>query len=235
MILNIKPTAKRSCSISSAGTCRRSTSRSGSWRTRATSRRCKTRTDRGVPSPHPRRSERQRQQPAKRNAARVCSAMPASRCATSSPGTYILHFKMMLFHGLERGAVQQGELRAITRSSRSTPNVNYHDEAVFFSDDTELTNSFRRRFDDLWVNTSRFQNFANVTGPLVRRYPSSTIHPSMNFSRLTPAVQDFRPRGRANQRRARSASMRSSFESPKSHIRRGVAGADARSSGAPDH
>ena len=65
--------------------------------------------------------------------------------------------------------------------------MNYFDEAIFFTNDDNLTNSFRRRFEDLWINTSQYRNFANVTGPLARRYPIFPIHPSMNF----PPLQDF--------------------------------------------
>jgi hypothetical protein len=66
------------------------------------------------------------------------------------------------------------------------PNVDYHDEAIFFTNDRNITDSFRRRFDDLWTNTTVYRDFANVNG-IARRYPAATIHPSMNFSPL----QDF--------------------------------------------
>lgn len=35
------------------------------------------------------------------------------------------------------------------------PLVNFIDEAIFFSDDPAIVNSFKRRFDDAWVSTSR--------------------------------------------------------------------------------
>lgn len=92
----------------------------------------------------------------------------------------ILHFKMMLFHG--QNMVQFSKANYTSSAFVPIqPNVNYDDEAVFFTNDNNLTNSFRRRFDDLWINTSHYQNFANVSGPLVRRYPIFEIHPSMNF------------------------------------------------------
>jgi phosphatidylserine/phosphatidylglycerophosphate/cardiolipin synthase-like enzyme len=65
--------------------------------------------------------------------------------------------------------------------------VHYDDEAVFFTNDDDLTNSFRRRFDDRWVDTTEVQDFANITGPPVRHYPLYPIHRSMNF----PPLEDF--------------------------------------------
>src|SRR5262249_43008422 len=44
------------------------------------------------------------------------------------------------------------------------------------------TNSFRRRFDDRWLDTTVFRNYANITGPLVRTYPLLPIDASMNFA-----------------------------------------------------
>ena len=101
-------------------------------------------------------------------------------------GGDILHFKMMLFHG--QNVVEFS--KANYTPSSYVPDqvgVNYFDEAIFFTNDDNLTNSFRRRFEDLWINTSQYRNFANVIGPLARRYPIFPIHPSMNF----PPLQDF--------------------------------------------
>ena len=62
------------------------------------------------------------------------------------------------------------------------PDSNYEDEAVYFTDDDRITNSFRRRFDDRWIDTSLFRNYANITAPLARNYPLYSIDPTMNFS-----------------------------------------------------
>lgn len=98
----------------------------------------------------------------------------------------ILHFKIMLFEGQN---VLEFSKANYTPSEfvPEVPNNNYFDEAIFFTDDDNLTNTFRRRFEDLWVDTSQYQNFGNITGPLVRRYPLYPIHPSMNF----PPLEDF--------------------------------------------
>jgi hypothetical protein len=98
----------------------------------------------------------------------------------------ILHFKMMLFHG--QNVVQFSKANyAPGAFVPIEPNVNYDDEAIFFTNDDNLTNSFRRRFDDLWINTSAFRDYGNVTAPPVRNYPIFPIHSSMNFVPL----QDF--------------------------------------------
>ena len=101
-------------------------------------------------------------------------------------GSDVLHFKSMLFHG--QNVVQFSKANYTDASFVPIePNVNYFDETVFFTNDDDLTNSFRRRFDDRWVDTIEFANYANITGPLVRSYPLYPIHSSMNF----PPLEDF--------------------------------------------
>ena len=104
----------------------------------------------------------------------------------------ILHFKIMLFNG--QNVVEFSKANYTPYSFvPSQPNADYFDEAIFFTDDDDLTNSFRRRFDDIWIDTVQYHNFANLTGPTVRRYPIFPIHPSMNF----PPLQDFSNRAAA--------------------------------------
>jgi len=101
----------------------------------------------------------------------------------------ILHFKMMYFRAqnvLEFSKANYAEPELVPY----TANVNYGDEAVFFTNDNRLTNSFRRRFDDLWTNTTQYKNLYNITGPLARLCPECTIHPSMNF----PPTEDYSDR-----------------------------------------
>ena len=101
----------------------------------------------------------------------------------------ILHFKMMLFDG--QNMVEFSKANYSTEEFIPIqPNVNYSDEAVFYTNDTRLTNSFRRRFDDRWIDTTVFRNFANITGTPTRRYPLYAIDPSMNF----PPPQYYIPR-----------------------------------------
>ena len=107
----------------------------------------------------------------------------------------ILHFKMMMFHGqnmLEFSKANYTDFSFVPVQ----PNVNYFDEAIYFTNDDRLTASFRRRFDDLWVNTTQYRNLANV-GSLERRCPTCSIHPSMNF----PPLENFANRSVARYNR----------------------------------
>ena len=91
----------------------------------------------------------------------------------------ILHFKMMFFHGQNMLEFSKANYTGISFTP-STPNVNYFDEAIFFTNDNNLLNSFLKRFEDLWTNNSQYRNFANITQPLTRTCPDCTIHSSMN-------------------------------------------------------
>ncbi len=109
----------------------------------------------------------------------------------------ILHFKMMLFDG--QGVLQFSKANYTPNSFVPESPINYFDEAIFFTNDTAelaLTNSFRRRFDDLWIDTSRYENYRNIAGTPARRYALFPIDPSMNF----PPLQNFQTRaaGRFN-------------------------------------
>ncbi|HEY2905719.1 MAG TPA: phospholipase D-like domain-containing protein [Vicinamibacterales bacterium] len=76
------------------------------------------------------------------------------------------------------------------------PYQNYADETVYFTDDASVVNSFMTKFDDAWTDTVSYATYANVTDPLTRSYPTSTIDPELNF----PPGQDFANRsvGRYN-------------------------------------
>jgi hypothetical protein len=100
----------------------------------------------------------------------------------------ILHNKMMLFHG--QNVVEFS--KANYEPSAFVPDSNgFIDEAIFYTNDDRLTNSFRRRFDDMWTNTSAFQNYANITGSLLRNYPTYAIDPAMNFPGENNQSQNF--------------------------------------------
>jgi phosphatidylserine/phosphatidylglycerophosphate/cardiolipin synthase-like enzyme len=96
-------------------------------------------------------------------------------------GEDVLHWKMMLFHGQNMVNFSKGNFEPFAYVA-TTANSNYEDEAVFFTDDDRITNSFRRRFDDRWVNSSVFRNYANINSPLARSYPLYSIDPAMSFS-----------------------------------------------------
>lgn len=92
----------------------------------------------------------------------------------------ILHWKMMLFAG-------QGEMEWSGADYSAyglvyvTQYTNFEDEAILFSDELATLHSFMERYDELWTDTLSYSNYANVSGPLARRYPVFPIDPQMNF------------------------------------------------------
>jgi hypothetical protein len=92
----------------------------------------------------------------------------------------ILHWKMMLFAG-------QGQMEFSGADYSAyglvyvTQYTNFEDEAILFSDELATLHSFMERYDELWTDTLSYSNYANVSGPLARRYPVFAIDPQMNF------------------------------------------------------
>ena len=124
---------------------------------------------------------------------------------------YILHWKMMLFRG--QGMVEFSGANysadACGLAPGTAPYSNYTDEAIFFTSDPAIVNSFRDKFDDYWTNTTDWANYANISGALTRYAPDGTYaqDPSLNFppdqnyrsrsvSRYSTAVRQRRPRRR---------------------------------------
>lgn len=106
-------------------------------------------------------------------------------------GNGIFHFKTMIFAG--QGVV---EFSGANYSSEAfvpeEPYVNYIDEIIMFSDEASIVDSFKTAYDDVWTNETEFSNHANITGPLLRNYPTSLFDPELNFiprppSWVTPA------------------------------------------------
>jgi phosphatidylserine/phosphatidylglycerophosphate/cardiolipin synthase-like enzyme len=95
----------------------------------------------------------------------------------------ILHWKMMLFAGQNTVEFSGANYSANAWAPMSpTPLENFTDEVILFTDKTSIVNSFRTKFDDLWVDTAGYRNHANVTGPLTRRYATFPIDPELNFA-----------------------------------------------------
>jgi phosphatidylserine/phosphatidylglycerophosphate/cardiolipin synthase-like enzyme len=91
-----------------------------------------------------------------------------------------LHWKFMLFPGqetLEVGAANFSDYYLIP----VTPYLNYTDEAVYFTDDAALVDSFKTRMDDVWLSTAGFTNYANVNSALARVYDTFPISPNLLF------------------------------------------------------
>jgi len=101
----------------------------------------------------------------------------------------ILHWKMMLFAGqqqLEFAGANYAPFEFVP----DQPYVNYTDEVIFYTNDASIVNSFMTKFDDLWTSTTEFGDYANITAPLVRNYPTYPISPELNF----PPDQSYRSR-----------------------------------------
>ena len=103
------------------------------------------------------------------------AGIPMRRRATGS----LLHWKVFIFTG------QNVVEFAATNFTKSylvpvQPYVNFTQDATYFADDPALLHSFQRKFEDMWVDTVGFVNYANVTTP-TRVYPVYPIDPSLNF------------------------------------------------------
>ena len=90
-----------------------------------------------------------------------------------------LHWKFMLFPGqetLEVGAANFSDYYLIP----VTPYLNYTDEAVYFTNDPAVVDSFKTRMDDAWID-ARLTNYANVNNAPVREYDTFPISPDLLF------------------------------------------------------
>ncbi len=92
----------------------------------------------------------------------------------------ILHWKMALFagqHVVEFSGANYSDNAWVPVS----PYTNYIDESIYVTDDPAIVESFMRKFDDSWIDTASFKNYANVTSLPVRGYPKYTVDPGLNF------------------------------------------------------
>ena len=92
----------------------------------------------------------------------------------------VLHWKMMLFVGqntVQFSAANYGPQNFVP----TVPFSNYIDEVIYFSNTTSIVNSFKTKYDDKWIDTTRFANHANISGPLTRKYPIFPKDPGLNF------------------------------------------------------
>jgi hypothetical protein len=125
------------------------------------------------------------------NASRLAELQNAGIPMRKRLTNYILHWKMMLFHGQNVVEFSGANYSANAwRPGTTIPFENYTDESIIFTSDSAITDSFRTKFDDHWVNTSEWANYANITLPLVRRYPVVAKDPSLNF----PPAENYRTR-----------------------------------------
>ena len=125
------------------------------------------------------------------NASRLSELQNAGIPMRKRMGSYILHWKMMLFHGQNVVEFSGANYSANAwRPGTAIPYENYTDEAIYFTSDSAITNSFRTRFDDYWINTVEWANYANVNQPLVRHYDIFPKDSQLNF----PPAENYRTR-----------------------------------------
>lgn len=91
----------------------------------------------------------------------------------------IAHWKGMIFAG-QRVAEFSGANYSPYEYIYEIPYVQYQDETIYFSSETDVVQSLMRRFDDVWVNDV-YTFYANAI-PRVRTYPTSyVIAPEFNL------------------------------------------------------
>ena len=112
-------------------------------------------------------------------------------------GDGILHWKMMLFQGQNQiewsGANYSSDFFVPT-----SPYSNYIDEAIYFTNDDSIIQSFKTKYDDLWTDTINYSDYGNITAPLTRKYPTYPINPELNYPPSVDDSQDFFNRTQLN-------------------------------------
>jgi hypothetical protein len=99
----------------------------------------------------------------------------------------ILHWKMMLFAGQGIVEFSGANFSSDAWVYATAPYTNYVDEAIYFTGDDSVVNSFRTKYDDLWVDTTRYRNYANIDRTLWRAYETYPKDPELNF----PPLESF--------------------------------------------
>jgi phosphatidylserine/phosphatidylglycerophosphate/cardiolipin synthase-like enzyme len=90
----------------------------------------------------------------------------------------ICHWKLMIFQG--QGVVEWSGANFSPIAFRpDDPYRNYEDEIIHFS--RELFPSFATMFDNIWLNTVQYADYANIVRPLVRKHPIVPIDKRLNF------------------------------------------------------
>jgi phosphatidylinositol-3-phosphatase len=112
-------------------------------------------------------------------------------------GGGILHWKMMLFVGQNKLEFTGANFSA-NFFVPTTPNSNYIDEAIYFTDDVSLIQSFKTKYDDHWTDPVNYADYGNITGPLTRKYPTFPINAELNFPPSIGDSQDFYNRTQQN-------------------------------------
>jgi phosphatidylserine/phosphatidylglycerophosphate/cardiolipin synthase-like enzyme len=104
----------------------------------------------------------------------------------------IVHWKTMIFAG--QNVVEFSGANFSPHAFVPTqPYVDYLDEVIYFSDDPAIVNSFKTKYDDVWITTTGYTPYANITTTRTRQYPVFPINSELNF----PPFQNFATRSAA--------------------------------------
>jgi len=106
----------------------------------------------------------------------------------------IEHWKLMLFAGQNFVYFGSSNFSA-DAFVPIAPYSNYVDETLYGTDDPVVVNSFKTRFDDAWIDTAAYDDYANAPdGGVARHYPIFPIDPALNFA---PAIGSASYRSRS--------------------------------------
>ncbi len=118
------------------------------------------------------------------NADRLAELQAAGIPMRKRTASGILHWKTMIFasQGVVEFSGANYSADAWRPADPNQPFGNYTDESIYFSSTPSIFSSFRSKYDDLWIDTVSYANYANVTGPLTRSWgPPVTKDPELNF------------------------------------------------------
>jgi hypothetical protein len=105
----------------------------------------------------------------------------------------ILHWKMVMC--ASQGTVEfSGANFTGSELLPVTPYVNYSDEAIYFSDDPAVVNSFKSKYDDWWTDTVGYRDYNPnpMVPPPTRLWgPAITLNPELNFPPSTIAAHNY--------------------------------------------
>ena len=114
----------------------------------------------------------------------AAAGIPMRMRKPTAPG--ILHWKMMLFAG--QNIVEfSGANFSPTAFVPQTPYVDYEDETIYFTDDLPVVQSFMTEYDNHWIETQYYQDYANIASPPSRIYPIFIKDSALNF----PQAEDY--------------------------------------------
>jgi hypothetical protein len=101
----------------------------------------------------------------------------------------ILHWKVMLFDGQNTVQFSAANYSAVAFAPE-VPYLDYIDEVIYFTDQQSIVDSFRTKYDTLWVSTTNYGDYANITSLPVARYAPTPKDPELNF----PPLESYRNR-----------------------------------------